>query len=75
MQIPELTAQQALLLVHNIETKGLACIPNYLSLADLGQMQQSVNGAIAETEKNTLQGTQRCSRFWPGRAYNALARS
>lgn len=51
MEIPELSAQQVPRLVHDIETKGFACISNYLRLTDLERMQRFVNGTIAQKEK------------------------
>jgi hypothetical protein len=51
MDIAELPAHQVQLLVHDIETKGFACIPNYFPPADLQRMQQFVNGTIAQKEK------------------------
>jgi hypothetical protein len=51
MDIPELTAQQVLRLVHDIEAKGFACISNYLRLTDLERMKRFVNGTIAQREK------------------------
>ena len=54
MDIRELPTQQVPQLVHDIETKGFACIPNYVSLADLERMQRFVSGTIAETEKKYM---------------------
>jgi hypothetical protein len=51
MDIPELSAQQVPGLVHDIETKGFACISNYLRPTDLERMQRFVNGTIAQSEK------------------------
>ena len=51
MDIPELPTQQLPQLVHDIETKGFACISDYLRLTDLERMQRFVNGTIAQREK------------------------
>lgn len=51
MDIPELSPQQVPQLVHDIETKGFACISNYLQRTDLERMQMFVSGTIAQKEK------------------------
>ena len=48
MNIPELPAEKVRQLAHDIETKGVACICNYLPKADLERMQRFVNGTIAQ---------------------------
>jgi hypothetical protein len=51
MNIPELSAERVQRLVDEIETKGIACVSNYLRPTDLERMQRFVNGTIAQKEK------------------------
>jgi hypothetical protein len=46
LSVPEVTPQQVFELVTELDTKGFACIPNYVQPSDLKRMQSFVTAAI-----------------------------